>query len=363
MSSTIFTFVIGGASVYFFYDYSFLIAVGLLTWFLSRLFGYNIKRLFDGVNHSNVEKLSNVTLELKINISSILNHPSVSALFEKLKDNKEFKFKDKSEWIKTLIENYKKAYKNDKGDHVHKGVRYVWETVKFNIKNNVLWKNGQVDFNDSVEHQLFIPYEYNEQEGGEQGIWQNIYEGIWVRVLIVNGLIKVQIGNFNKETTPHFYKEDGLAVYKSWETITTFPLMYVSQSLPVNYLNLSMYATEGYKGLLSGDKTDWTQDWKDLNREMDDYNYLRVAFANDEPVEMRFNKVFPVFNKKAEEEMAKEDFVNPFKRDDDGWVPDSLRDDSVRYQNEYLVVFIADYKDFKDKKERYSLTDYYEEHP
>src|SRR3990167_10770358 len=144
MMQQIFTFALGGASIYFFYENNFIVAVILFTWFLSRLFGYNLKRIFEGIGHSEVEKHSNIVVELKINIAAILGHQALSALFEKLKENKKFtaKFKNKSEWVEALADNYKKKYKNE-NDFTHEktGVRYLWDAVKYNIKNNILWEN------------------------------------------------------------------------------------------------------------------------------------------------------------------------------------------------------------------------------
>ncbi len=366
MKSGIFTLIIGGASIYFFYENNFFVAIILLTWFFSRLFGQSLKRIFEGINNTEKEILSNITIEVKINIAEILKHSSVLNLFRKLKENEKFKFKDESEWIKTLIENYKKKYGFDnENDRVHKGVRYIWEKAKFNIKNNILWKNNEVDFNDSVEHEIYIPYEYIGQKEEEEGhFYNNIWSGIQIRVLIVNGEIKVQIGDFDKNTTPHFYQKEGLAVYKTWETITSFPLMYVSQSIPINYLNFSMYATESYKGLLSGAKNDWTHDWKELNSEMVDYSYLRAQFASDEVAGKKFGDVYKKFYTKSLEKLSRDNFVDPYKREDDGWpVPEWMEDNSIHYQNKYLLVFLADYKDVKEKRDKYYITDYHEEHP
>ncbi|HVB20039.1 MAG TPA: hypothetical protein VNF51_02005 [Candidatus Paceibacterota bacterium] len=372
MLSQIFTFALGAASVFFFYENSFLIALVLFTWFLSRLFGYSLTKMFEGIGHSEVERQSNISIELKMNVAAILNHDSVSSLFDKLKSGKkpiwrknaEFKFADKKAWVEQIVENYKKKYKNDNDYTDEKsGVRYVWESVKYNIKNNILWENGQVDFSDSITHEIFIPYEYAEDK--EDGFFQDISEGIRIRFLVVNGMIKVQIGNFSKETSPQIYR-DGLAVYKTWETITTFSLMYVFQGLPTNYLNLSMYATDSYKKLLSNDPSkDFTKDWKELNAEIANYNYLKTQFAIDSSVSGKFLEIYKKFNGKSLKYLGEEKFIDPYKRKDDDtyYEPGWMKDNSIHYLNNYLSVSIADYKDQKEKNEKYYYTDYHEETP
>lgn len=364
----IFTFALGGASIYFFYENNFIVAVILFTWFLSRLFGYNLKRIFEGIGNSEVEKHSNIVVELKVNIAAVLGHQALSSLFDKIKENKKFtaKFKNKSEWIEALADNYKKKYKNE-NDFTHEktGVRYLWDAVRYNIKNNILWENGEIDFSDSIQHEIFIPYEYKGEKEEEGRLWLDLGSGIRIRVFVVNGLIKVQVGNFDKETSPEVYRDSGLAAYKTWETITTFPLMYVSQSIPTHYLNLSMYATDSYKGLLRREPSrDWTKDWKELNAEIADYNYLKTAFASDAPADSKFNKVYKKFYTKSLEKLAAENFSDPHKRKDDDWpVPGWMEDNNITYLNNFLHVFIADYKDMREKNEKYYLTDYHEEHP
>ncbi|MEK7069025.1 MAG: hypothetical protein AAB947_01425 [Patescibacteria group bacterium] len=366
--SQIITLVIGAASVYFFYANNFIVALILFTWFLSRLFGYNLKRIFEGVGHSEVEQRSNVVIELKVNIASILSHEAISSLYEKLKKHEKFasRFKTQSEWVKAMIDNYKKKYKNeDDFTHEKTGVRYLWDSVKYNIKNNTLWENGQVEFSDTIQHEVFIPYEYKGEKEEEERFWHDIGSGLRIRVLVVNGLIKVQIGNFDKDTSSEIYRDSGLAAYKTWETITTFPLMYVSQSIPTHYLNLSMYATDSYKGLLKREPSkEWTKDWKELNAEIADYNYLQIAFAGDAPADNKFNKTYKKFYTKSLEMLATDNFSDPYKRKEDDWpVPGWMEDNNITYLNDFLHVFIADYKDMREKNEKYYLTDYHEEHP
>ncbi len=335
----------------------------MFTLFLSRFFGYNIKTLFQGIGHSEIETHSNVAIELKVNIAAVLNHEALSSLFEKCRKHKDLteRVSNKSEWIESLIANYKKKYKSQE-PFTHEGVTYLWHGVKYNIKNNILWDNGQPDFSDSIAHEVFIPYVDSEKE--EESFWK---DGIRIRVLVVNGVIKVQVGHFDKETSPEIYRESGLAAYKTWETITTFPLMYVCQDIPTHYLNLSMYATDSYKRLVKANGSkDWMKDWKELNVEIRDYNCLQAAFASDTPVygNGHIEKIYKRFETKSLEKLAQENFHDPYKRKDDDWpVPPWMEDNTIRYLNDYLMVSVFDYKETSTKNERYYLTDYYEEYP
>ena len=366
MISTIGTFIIGGASIYFFYQNNFLIGVILLIWTISRLFGVSLQRLVKGIGelttHSELERKCNVSMELSINIEGVLKHSSVDQLFHKLKDKKIIHDVSKEEWTKKLFANYKKKYKVEEG----------WEKIKFNIKNNLVFKNEKIDFNDSVYHEVVIPYEYKDgKEEEEKSIFTpGIEIALTIRIFIVNGIIKLQIGDFSKEYTPKMLREGGLAVYKTHETIASFPLMYFSyqHKIPETYLNLSAYATESWQELHSATndkKKDFTIDWKQLNQEIRDYNY--VCNLADEVISDsgKWQKIVKSFNDKKDAWLKKEEFKNPFARDnkEDDYYDDRFDDNNIYYVNKYLNVFVANYNDFKEKREKYVYTDYYEERP
>lgn len=359
--SKFFTFALLAGSIYSFYEYSFLLAVILLIWTLSRLFGYNLQRLIKGIdeinNYSQLEKKCNVILEIKLVIEEILNSPAVSELFDRLKENEIIKNKNRKDWITNLVENYKKKF--DKENPL--------EEIRFNIKNNVLWKNGEIDFNDSVYHEIFIPYEYkNGKEEEEKSLFTpDINIGLSIRVFIVNGILKLQIGNFSKELSSEVIKK-GLDVYKTYETITSFPLMYFhwQYKIPENYLNLSMYATDSYyQNLIKETKGDFTKDWKEINEDVRDYNY--VCSIADQYVDdsSRWEKIIKRFDEKKNLILKENNFKDPFARDDDDDYYDDYRSNNVYYLNNFMSVFIANYNDNKEKREKYAYTDYYEERP
>jgi hypothetical protein len=365
--SIIFSVAIGGASIYFFNIHYVIVGLILFTWFLIRLFRYNFQKLSEDISRSETERLLNVSIELKVNVAGVLNHKATVSLFEKLKMNKKVAYEKRSEWIDSLIDNYKLEYKNE-NDTTYEGKRYVWDKIHYNITGNLLWKNEQIDFTNSIWHEIFVPYTYKEDLNEEARFWRTIDDGVRIRIVVINGMIKVQIGNFRKETSPEIYRESGLAAYKTWETITSFPLMYSSQSFPISCLGLSMYATESFKKhtLRIDSSKGFARDWKNLNAEIDDYRYLQKQFANDAPADKKFEKVISKFRTKHIEKLAAENFIDPFERlnRDDTWPqPDWMSDDNIHYENEYLGIFISDAKDNKYKRERYYLTDYYEEYP
>lgn len=382
MYSSIITLIIGIGSIYFFYQYNFFLAVLLLIWTTSRLFGFTLQRLVKGVgesmDHSELEKECNVLLEFKIIIESVLSHKSVDDLFDKLKNNKSewnqaiksgklksekiIKEETKEEWTKNLITNYKKKYKNQDGI----------EIVKFNIKNNLVWKNEKIDFDDTVYHEIFIPYEYKDGKEEEYIFGERIEVGLSIRVFVVNGIIKLQIGNFSKKYTPKMLKEGGLASYLTYETITSFPLIYFSyeHKIPDKYLNLSFYATEYHKNVLIKleDKKNSPNDWLEINNDIKDYNFVcGVSDLSSDNVNMKkWQKIIKSFEEKKNLLLEKENFKNPFARDtseDDYFAQEFLSNDNIYYQNKYLLINIVNFNNYKEKREKYGLVDYWEEMP
>ena len=367
------TLAIGGASVYFFYQGDFVLALLLLIWTMSRLLEPSFKKISSDVANSKIERNSNIAIELKINVAEVLKHEVVSQLYEKIKHEKKIvKFGSKEKWIDILIENYKEKY-DCKVDYITKesnkfpNVRCIWDIVKFNIKNNILYKNGELDFDDSIYHEIFIPYEYISAKDEEERFGHRIdSDGIKIRVFVVNGFIKLQVGNFDKATTPKFIREEGLAVYLTYFTVTSFPLIYIDQTTPVNYLNLSMYATDSYcDSLLSGKGGDWARDWKEINKEIREYSYIKNRFADDNPTgDGRLTKYYQKFHKKGLELLVKENFIDPNKREESEWyVPGWMQDKNIHYLNKFLYIGIIDYKNVKENMEQYYWTDYYEEIP
>ena len=107
---------------------------------------------------------------------------------------------------------------------------------------------------------------------------------------------------------------------------------------------------------------DFTSDWKELNKEVRDYNY--VCSVADEYVsnKKRWDTIIAGFEKKKIALLEKENFRNPFaSNDDDAY--DDFQWNNLYYFNSYLSVFVVNHNDFREKRERYVYTDYYKERP
>lgn len=358
--SLIFTLVIGAISIYFFYANNFFVAVITLVWALFRVFGGTLNLIN---SKKKVEVKSNASLEFKINIAQIFKTDLVKKLFSKLKERTNFSYKNEEEWTDALIENFKRKF-NIKEDYEHKGIRCVWHKVKFNIKNNLLWKDGQVDFNDTIYEEWFTPHTKQEDDN----FFTTITNGITVRLVLANGILKLQVGDFDMESSPEILKEGSWGVYKQYASVTSFPLIYFSyfHCIPENYLNLSMEATDSYwkrfKGVDKVAGEDYMDDWKKINAEIPEYNYV-CTFANEYIEDSKkWEGIVKKFDEKKDAMLQLEDFKNlSFVPSGDEYVPDYMQDNNIHYSNKYLLVFIVNLNDYKEKREKYVYPDYRED--
>jgi hypothetical protein len=350
--------VICAASIHFFYRNNYLVAVPLLIFAISLLYGERIRPFAEAMSaitmHSEWERNCNNVIEMTIGVEALLKHKSVADLFDRIK-NKMQGEPQKAEWLALLLENYKEKSKNPEG----------LEKIRFNIKNNILWRNGEVEFSDSVYHEIFIPYDLH-VEKPSFSITPEIQFGLKVRLFIVNGIVKLQIGEFSKDSSPDVVG-DRLAVYRTHETVTSFPLIYFSSRhrIPERYLNLSAYATESYwedknYWIKKKDKkSDWTSDWKKVVSDVADYKYL---CSTSDWLSRRCNKVTKRFDEIREEWLKKEGFMNLLKsQEEDDY--DDWNDSSIYYSNQYLTIYVVNQNEYKERWHQYLYPDYYEERP
>jgi hypothetical protein len=101
-----------------------------------------------------------------------------------------------------------------------------------------------------------------------------------VRMFLVNGLLLLQLGRFSKHYSPNVLRDGSLAVYETFATITSFPLMYFADDhgIPVRYLNLVAAATPSQKANRAERRTkkntDSYRDWRVLQKEIAAYRIL-----------------------------------------------------------------------------------------
>ena len=314
-----------------------------------------------------VGKLASIPLEHDANsvliytfsIEKVLEHPSVAALFKALQKNGKAPADTLAGFQSLVLESYARKYAP---------ATKACE-VRFNIKNNLLFVNGEVDFGDHIYHELEIPYRWQDDAPVEKALLQPYCEaGLAVRMLVVNGILHLQVGRFDKDNSPRLLHSGSLAVYETFATVTSFPLMYFSyqHGIPVRYLNLVAAATPSFKAS-HDDQTDekkkWKNrytDWQSLNREIAGY---RLLCDEDNPNynHKQIEALSKDFEEKRNKLLAAEGYKNFERDDEDGW---RYPDTGHSYWNDYGQVFFRNMNANRDSpRAEHWFTDYYEEQP
>ncbi len=218
---------------------------------------------------------SNCQISLDINIKALLNDPIFDNLFKKVKeDGKIKKTQTKNDWINKIIKNYQEKYNK----------KLPGETVIFNIKDNLLFKNNKIQYHNTIYHEIVIPYD-EKNKHYEHG---RTNDTLTIRALMINWFIKLQVWKFTKKhshevkTTEGGDSKNNKISYKTFYTLTSFPFMYTSQAIPKSYLNLNIQATDSY--FKDKDKTDWQhtnktnidykREWEWFMKEIKEYEYI-----------------------------------------------------------------------------------------
>ena len=145
-------------------------------------------------------------------------------------------------------------------------------------------------------------------------------------MLVVNGMLHLQVGRFDKGYSPRILRPGSRAVYETFTTVTSFPLMYFSyqHGIPVRYLNLVAAATPSYKEShddRGDEKKRWKNrysDWQSLNREIAAY---RLLCDEDNPNynHKQIETLAKAFEEKRQKLLAAEGYKSFDLDDDESW--------------------------------------------
>lgn len=303
---------------------------------------------------------ANCVLQYTYSLEDVVKHPSVNALFHKLQANSKAPTQTLDEWRTLLIGSYARRYAPATNSR----------EITFNIKNNLLFKNQEVDFGDHVFDSVEIPYRWTEDGQPEERrgfLTPEVEVQLTVRVLLVNGMLLLQVGHFDKAYSPRILNNGSLGVYETYATITSFPLLYFADDhgIPVRYLNLVPQATaaekerhahrgdKNWKGLPGGD-------WRTLQYDIAAYRVL-CDTDNDNYDYNAVTKLAKSFHDKREPLLAAEDYKTYPRADEETW---RYPDMGHTYWNEYGQVFFRNMNANRDSpRAAHWFTDYYEEQP
>jgi hypothetical protein len=172
----------------------------------------------------------------------------------------------------------------------------------------------------------------------------------------------LQVGRFDKTYSPRIIRGGSLAVYETFATVTTFPLMYfhLDHGLPTKYLNLLAKATPSYReGLGNGRSKKQYADWDALQRDVAAYRMLCDGGNRDYSYKT-MDRLFQSFKTKRDEILAGEGYETHERSEDDWRYPDT----GHSYWNKYSTVFFRNMNANRDGlTDARWFADYYEEQP
>jgi hypothetical protein len=180
----------------------------------------------------------NTTIELYVAVNEVLNHSTVAAAFERLKTSSridpDVAFEN---WRDSAVERYRMR------DKVPTEGR-EYEHVVFNIRAGQLWKNLELQRLPVILHELLIPDESLKKTAGFFRADEK-YDGLKIRLLVINGVLKLQVGNWSEEETGHREPGQSQGHWIAWDTVTTFPLLLnpLDHYLPPRFLLLDFFSS------------------------------------------------------------------------------------------------------------------------
>ena len=234
-----------------------LIGVLAVAWGFLRIFGMSPwwgEAVATGVNTLKAESCSNVLINVHISVTAVLEHPAVGALFDRLKRLKKVHALTATEWRTSLLEHYRARTANQEllGD----------ELVVFRVRSNIVWKDDQLSQFNCLYHEILIPSEamaVTPTLSTSTDEWVR-YDGLRIRLLVLNGILKLQIGCFDKsyQSSPRGETKwkERTGKWKAWDTVTSFPLLYCGDEhhLPLRLLGIFPFSLTGSNEFVESDK-------------------------------------------------------------------------------------------------------------
>lgn len=279
---------------------------------------------------------SNAWIEIKIDFEKLLRQKEFDELFLRLKKKNGFQFDDGETWVKTLLSNVKTKYPELESSTSKKQEQLLGKVV-FRLKRGVLWRNDEMLQNDVIHQDWFFPYDLSDDDGLFSS---GIDKGVAIRLIVANGRLKLQISNHDEDTSPKVVKSSTtISAYQRRQSLAEFPLFcFTELGIPANFLNFDERFGHRISQLKAGIRVD------ELGE--DDrvaWNYGELMDVRDRRYTKNHLVTIRDFEKIKTTELASNGFKTSEKRDDDGGSMGALlKDDSVHYWNDFMLIWATD---------------------
>ena len=208
-----------------------------------------------------------IRIEIYMKIDAILAHPMCIAAFQRLQALGRIPSDvTVDEWQYALLNRFRSRAEIPAGHQ-------PWEHTVFEVRAGQLWVNGEYRRSSVIWHEILIP----DESMKKQLAWEEEdeqYYGLRIRVFVLNGLLKVQVGKWDEDEG---HRETGQQ-YKwiAWDTITTFPLLLnpLDHHLPPRFLLLDYFSSPLHR-------SNWAQAKRTFFLQADEYRRALSSFFEE----------------------------------------------------------------------------------
>ena len=206
--------------------------------------------------------------EVWLFVDRILDHPAVVRVFERLRAIDRIPSgTTHAEWRDALIQRLREREK------IQDQAR-SWKRVTFSFHGGKFRVDGATRRQMALDYQLLIP-----DEALESGLTARVgrrtdeemdYAGLRIRLVIVAGEMRVQVGKWDEKTCDRHAGETVVS-YRAWDTVARFPLLLNpgDHAFPPRFLSVGHDAPDGLPSL-------WG-DPKAMGRHIMDYRRVIAA--------------------------------------------------------------------------------------
>lgn len=240
--------------------------------------------------------------EVIIDLDQVLRHRSLARAFRRLQALKRIPPEQEFEkWRDSLLVRYKER---TKVDAAHPAVAHV----EFEFSGGQFTVDKEPRRFPILDRQILIPDPSMKRHGGFSESEEFQYNGVRVRLVIIGGLLKVQLGRWDKELAG---KKNSYGDWTAWDTVTRFPLILNAgvHRFPPRFLFMEY-------SLLPKRPKPWEPSAKKFWRMVADYRRELAAWMADRGeyrLQVRMARAFQTW-------LAKEHFKSvEYLLGDDGW--------------------------------------------
>ena len=287
----LFTAAVFLAAVYFLLDEKWFWGTLLLGWAVYRAAVGRLRSVMRLLvahgQQATSEIRSNSWIRVTVYVEPALQHPAVADLYTRLSALKNLNGMSKEDWTSGLLERFRSKYGGGTAAQ-----------VLFRVHANIVWKDGKPDWGGELSHEWLLPTSGMRWDPG-LGLPRDeddSYRGLRLRIVVVNGVLKFQIGGFYDDDTPH--RVDSLR-WQRWQTIASFPLFLFpfKHALPLRFLRMDQLVRQAtYENV--------KEQRRQLRRDSEKYLHVITASWFDGKSE----KIDREFKERSDEWLGREGF-------------------------------------------------------